>query len=123
MLTTDYYVSIYGFHLWKFIPYQWINWWFDKVKEIEGCSRVTLDSPKPYFVEIYLDIGSFKADIESVELGKLIYGVNKFLLTNLLCPWVCTIYIQMSSNIKMDIVIKHFLRKALLAMPNDHDKC
>ena len=79
MITTDYYVSIYGFHLWKFIPYQWINWWFDKVKEIEGCSRVTLDSPKPYFVEISLDTGSFKADIGAFELVRLMYGVNKFL--------------------------------------------
>ena len=79
MITTDYYVFIYGFHLWKFIPYRWINWWFDKVKEIEGYSRVTLDSPKPYFVDISLDIVSFKADIEAFELVRLMYGVNKFL--------------------------------------------
>ena len=51
------------------------------------------------------------------------HGVNKFLFTNLLCPWWCTEYIHMVGNIQMDIVIQLFLRKALLAMPNDHEKC
>ena len=77
MLTNYSSISIYGYHLWKLIPCQCRNLWLDEVKGIECYSGVTLDSLKPYFVDISLDIGSFKADIESFGLGRLMSGVNK----------------------------------------------
>ena len=122
ILTNDSSVSIYGSPLWEFIPCQWRSWLLDEVKEIECYMVVTLDSHKPYFIGISLDIGSFKSDIESFDLGRLISGVNKFLFPNILCPWGCTKYIHMAGNIQMDIVIQPFLRKLLLAISNDHDE-
>ena len=86
ILTNDSSVSIYGSPLWEFIPCQWRSWLLDEVKEIECYMVVTLDSHKPYFIGISLDIGSFKSDIESFDLRRLISGVNKFLFPNILCP-------------------------------------
>ena len=86
MLKNDSSVSIYDSHLCKFIPCQWRIFLLDEVKEIEYNSGVTLDLPKPYFVVISLYIGSFKADIETFELGRLIYVVDKFLFPIVLCP-------------------------------------
>ena len=60
MLTKDSSISIYGSDIWNLIPSQWRHWWLDEGKEIECCSGVTLDSPKPYFVEFSLYIGSFE---------------------------------------------------------------
>ena len=47
---------------------------------------------------------------------------NKFLFHNILCDLGCTEYIHMAGNIQMEIVIQHFLRKALLAILNDNKK-
>ena len=46
-------------------------------------SGVTLDSRNMYFVDISLDIGGFKADIETFQLVRIIYGINKFLFCNI----------------------------------------
>ena len=91
-------------------------------KDIECYSIVTMDSPKPYFVDVSSDIGSFKAEIEIFELGRLMSGVNKFLFQNILCPWGCTKYIHMAGNLQMYVMIQRSLKKALLAMLNYHEK-
>ena len=50
------------------------------------------------------------------------YGVNKFLFTNMLCPRWFTKYIHISGNLPMEMSIQRFLRKALLEIPNDNEK-
>jgi len=88
--------------LWKFIPTSWRLWWSDTL-------GLRVDSPKPFFRDISVDINDWNNLISSETLPNLRDACNKHLIPTVLCPYGCSAFIHRTGSISIDLIFQRYL--------------
>ena len=105
-------------HLWKFIPKIWRHWWIDAFKEsipdINERNSISIEYPKPFFIDRTPDIEEWQCKISSCTLPNLAHAMNKNALPTVSCPYGCSAFIFRHGKVGIDIVFQRFLRQSLI---------
>ena len=106
-------------HLWKFIPIIWRHWWIDAFKEsipdMNERNSISIEFPKPFFIDRTPDIEEWNSKISSYTLPNLAYAMNKNALPTVSCPYGCSAFIFRHRKVAIDIILQKFLRKSFIS--------
>ena len=100
-----------SFFLWKFIPLQWRYWWLPEFVRTSTYSTITINNPKPFFVDKTNHINHWNELIDSYSLPNLAEACNRYLLPSVLCPFGCSAFIHRIGHISLDLIFQRFLPK------------
>ena len=105
----------YGNTLWRLIPVAWREWWLASVQnEFPEMFDVTIDSPKPFFVEISKrkeELDQALQELKWVQLGKAVDAHASLPLVK--CPWGCSEFINETKHVPLDAIFCSFLKDRL----------
>ena len=97
--------------IWNFIPQTFRYWWIDEVvKNIPSLKDVTIESLSSYINNRTKDHVSWKDDIRSRLLSRLVSSCNNLLMSTVLCPWGCLEYLHKCGHVPLDILIQRHLQ-------------
>ena len=99
--------------LWKFIPKKWRHWWITSFTE-QVDNSVSIDNPKPFFIDRTDDVSQWNTKILSYNLGELRDICNQLLFPNVLCPYGCSCFIHRSGSVSFDLIIQRYLPKCII---------
>ena len=70
-----------------------------------------------------MDILNYRDDIKSLKISRLMSDITDNMFANILCPWVCPVFVCKCVNVDLYIFIQKYLRESILVIPNDRNKC
>ena len=99
--------------IWKIVPLEWREWWFDEIvlQFPAYYNSILITEPQSIFMDRIKDLKNWNEGIKYQKLSSIADVCNRFLLPNVICPWVFSEFIHKVGCVDQDTVIQRFIQK------------